>query len=107
MTAGHDILAARVFQNPTWIRDAPCAGQGALFYPEQHGNGTRKLTVAGKELWAGCPHRIRCLEYAIDTVELHGIWGGTTPQERRVITRNRRDMGWTTGRHRQIARGVA
>lgn len=106
MTADNP-LSFRVFQNPAWMRTAPCAGKTDLFYPQQHGNGDRATATAAREICAACPHRVKCLEFAIDNAELHGVWGGTTPQERRVIARNRRAMGWTTGRYRQIARGAA
>ena len=106
MTPG-EILSARIFQNPPWMRGAPCKGHTDLFYPTQHGVGASRQATAARDICATCPHRVKCLEFAIDNNELHGVWGGTTPQERRVIARNRRDMGWTTGRYRQAARGVA
>lgn len=28
-------------------------------------------------------HRVRCLEYAIDNGEAHGVWGGKSVSERR------------------------
>ena len=38
-----------------------------------------------------CPVQGECLAYAIDTGQLHGVWGGTPQQElRRLITRDRR-----------------
>jgi hypothetical protein len=38
-----------------------------------------------------CPVQGECLAYAIDTGQLHGVWGGTPHQElRRLITRDRR-----------------
>jgi WhiB family redox-sensing transcriptional regulator len=29
-----------------------------------------------------CPVKVRCLQYAVDNNEQHGIWGGTTPEHR-------------------------
>lgn len=39
----------------------------------------------------GCPVRNECLDYALTAEHgLYGMWGGTTPKERRVIRRRRR-----------------
>jgi WhiB family redox-sensing transcriptional regulator len=38
---------------------------------------------------AGCPVRERCLDYAIEHVEI-GVWGGTSERERRGMRRTRR-----------------
>jgi WhiB family redox-sensing transcriptional regulator len=32
-----------------------------------------------------CPARTPCLDYAVAAGESHGIWGGTTPTERRPL----------------------
>jgi hypothetical protein len=36
-----------------------------------------------------CPVRVECLEYALQDGDCfdHGIWGGTTPRERRKLFR--------------------
>jgi WhiB family redox-sensing transcriptional regulator len=36
-----------------------------------------------------CPVRVECLEYALATRQEDGVWGGTTPWERRSIRRRR------------------
>ncbi|TMK81786.1 MAG: WhiB family transcriptional regulator, partial [Actinobacteria bacterium] len=36
---------------------------------------------------ATCPVRAQCLDYAIRNRETYGIWGGTTPDQRRRIRR--------------------
>jgi len=99
-----DSIISRLYVNPEWMRGAPCAGMTDVFYPEQHGNGERAQGEQARAICAECPHRVRCLELALDNGELHGFWGGTSPNERRVIARNRRNMGWTTGRLRNIVR---
>lgn len=37
-----------------------------------------------------CPVRVPCLEYALSIHEEEGIWGGTTPTDRRLMVRVRR-----------------
>lgn len=32
-----------------------------------------------------CPVRVECLAYAVAAVERQGVWGGSTPEERRVL----------------------
>lgn len=38
-----------------------------------------------KALCLGCPAKARCLTDALARGEEHGVWGGTTPTERRRI----------------------
>ena len=59
---------------------------GDLWYPEL-GEGSVKYA---KAICARCPVQQRCLEYALDRGETFGVWGGTTPQERKDLVRQRR-----------------
>jgi WhiB family redox-sensing transcriptional regulator len=34
---------------------------------------------------ARCRFTARCLQLALDTGEIHGVWGGTTEKERRKM----------------------
>lgn len=94
----------RLFRRADWMTDAPCAGRTDIYYPIQHGNGERDAIQQAKAICNECPNRIRCLEYAIDNGEDHGIWGGYSVRQRRRIAADRRAMGWTTGRYRNIPR---
>jgi WhiB family redox-sensing transcriptional regulator len=40
-----------------------------------------------------CPVAIECLRTALDLGEHHGIWGGTTPDQRKNIMRRARRTG--------------
>lgn len=42
-----------------------------------------------KAVCTGCLVRTECLAYALDTRVDHGIWGGMTERERRVLLRRR------------------
>lgn len=53
-----------------------------LFFPE--GNAS---SVAAKRICGDCPVRIRCLRYALDHDEQHGVWGGLSAHERRQLKR--------------------
>lgn len=39
-----------------------------------------------KAICAGCPVRKECLDYALENEMEYGIWGGTSPTERRRMT---------------------
>ena len=46
-----------------------------------------------RQVCGQCTVRVECLDYALDTNQDSGIWGGLSEEERRVIRRQRR------GRH--------
>jgi len=78
--------AARLANADTdWQADAKCAGMPAdLFFPEQ---GSHTASSAGKKVCKTCPVTAACLEYAVVTRQLVGIWGGLTEEERRRMRR--------------------
>jgi WhiB family redox-sensing transcriptional regulator len=55
-----------------------------VFFPERG-----QSVTAAKTVCARCPVRAACLDYAMSINERHGIWGGTTEKERRVLRRQR------------------
>lgn len=42
-----------------------------------------------KSVCADCVVRVECLEYALETRQLNGVWGGATERERRRLNRQR------------------
>jgi WhiB family transcriptional regulator, redox-sensing transcriptional regulator len=72
-----------------WQRLAACKGPNAeLFFPPTAPE--RKEERAARErdakaICATCAVCPACLQYALRIREAHGIWGGTTELERRVI----------------------
>lgn len=61
-----------------------------LFYPSERIGSVAKV----KGICRGCPVRVDCLNYALARmtdldVGSHGIWGGTTVNERWSILRRR------------------
>lgn len=66
---------------PEWYASAVCAQTDPeVFYPEKGGS-----PLVAKKVCAVCPVRAECLEWALDTMEVWGTWGGTTPMERRKL----------------------
>lgn len=85
-----EIKHAPVFEPNTasWRDDALCSeiGDDTLWYP-----GTGDAGAAGKArgICNNCAVMPECLEYALEHNEKWGIWGGSTPGERRKIIRKR------------------
>lgn len=67
----------------TWRTKAACLGRDPeLFFPTAAEDPTPGLAVC-----AGCPVQGPCLATALDAGECDGVWGATTPDERRVMLR--------------------
>lgn len=67
-----------------WRRQALCAchpDKGAWF--AEDGATARRA----KAVCRACPVQAECLRYALSCGPLDGIWGGTTPYERRRLRR--------------------
>lgn len=68
-------------RRPAWQRQAACRSvDPAIFYPT-----TGQGSAAAKAVCAACPVRSPCLEAALARPEDDGIWGGTTPRQRRQM----------------------
>ena len=64
---------------PAWTRDALC-----IEHPELNWFPELGETPAGtKAVCARCAVRDECLAYALAHKIQHGVWGGTSPNERR------------------------
>ena len=63
-----------------------------LFFPiVPTGPGMQQVSQA-KAICARCQVRAECLSFAIETVQDHGVWGGTSEEERRAMRRARNRM---------------
>lgn len=74
----------------TWRTDAACRSTDPdLFFPV----GTTGLAIehiaAAKAVCATCSVQTACLEFAIETNQDSGVWGGTSEEERRSLRRQR------------------
>jgi len=79
-----DMLAE--VERPAWMQQAACAGATDLFFP---GIGDSFSARRARRICDVCCVRLQCLEYAVDHRIAFGVWGGTTPKERRAIVRLR------------------
>lgn len=75
--------------NTDWIKDAPCAQLTITddsdapriidFFSEDPDEVDRAKAVC-----ITCPFRLKCLQYAYDSKERWGVWGGSTQEELRT-----------------------
>jgi WhiB family transcriptional regulator, redox-sensing transcriptional regulator len=78
----------------SWWDLAACrSADPELFFPISITGAGRAEVTRAKALCARCPIREQCLDYALDSHQVYGVWGGTSEEERRVIAgRRRRDL---------------
>jgi hypothetical protein len=69
----------------SWREEALCRDLPEVdFFPTPEDTAAIKLA---QEVCAACPVARECLEYAIETRQIEGIWGGHTPKERIKVRR--------------------
>ena len=79
-----------VEQSYHWQSDAACRkADPNLFFGPQHEPREVKAAreIKAKAICATCPVRAQCLEFAIETNEPFGVWGGLNELERRRLAR--------------------
>ena len=77
-----------------WMEQAECLDAPAhIFFFEDEPAFSRVQVRRARALCDVCPVKVRCLEMALANREMFGVWGGTTPLERRQILRQRRKDG--------------
>ena len=79
-----------------WRASSAClAADPELFFPIAEGPAADGQASSALLVCAGCAVRQQCLDFAMATGEAHGIWGGTTADERnrarRRAMRRRKD----------------
>jgi WhiB family redox-sensing transcriptional regulator len=73
-------------QASAWRFHARCADQDPdLFFPVGSSGPALRQTLRAKAVCAQCPVRSECLEWALDTGQPHGVWGGLDEQERESL----------------------
>ena len=77
-------MAITTQADPTtaWLAEAACRGLNpSLFYPDK---GVDR-TPAAIAVCRSCPVQAQCLDHAIEHREIRGVWGATTPNQRRRL----------------------
>jgi WhiB family transcriptional regulator, redox-sensing transcriptional regulator len=84
---GHRRLLPRSLERD-WQLRARCRGLATeLFFASEQDKGARQAEreQLAKAVCRSCPVRRHCLAHALKTNEAYGIWGATTPTERRRL----------------------
>ena len=69
-----------------WRAQAACSGYpDTLFFPL--GEADEDQINMALEIYSGCKVSSECLDYALESNQRSGIWGGTTEKERRSLRR--------------------
>lgn len=73
-----------------WREFAACLNTDPdLFFPIGTSGPALEQIERAKEVCRTCMVQTICLEYALETNQEHGIWGGTSEEERRQLRRQR------------------
>src|SRR5215831_11880273 len=74
-----------------WRARAACAtADPDLFFPISPGELSRRQERRAKAFCAICHVRTECLAFALETRQVHGVWGGLGENERIRLMRRRR-----------------
>jgi WhiB family redox-sensing transcriptional regulator len=78
-----------VGNNTAWRAQARCLGSDPdLFFPLGGTGEPLAQAETAKRICQECEVRNVCLQYALETNQVTGVWGGTTEEERRSVRRN-------------------
>jgi WhiB family transcriptional regulator, redox-sensing transcriptional regulator len=74
---------------PNWRASGACLhADPDLFFPISSAGRALSQIAEAKAICARCPVVRECLEFAQANAPIHGIWGGTTPEERQQARRD-------------------
>lgn len=87
----------RIEPLPAWRRKAACLDEDPeLFFPNGNTGAALAQTEEAKAVCRRCPVIHECLEWSLQTVQQHGVWGGMSEEERRNLKRSRQRRRKTT-----------
>ena len=61
-----------------------------LFFPIGNTGSALDAISLAKNVCSRCPSKDECLEYALESNQDNGVWGGRSEEERRLIRKQRR-----------------
>lgn len=72
----------------SWMSRGACQGEDPeLFFPISVTGAALSQVSAAREVCGRCTVQVACLAYGVENRQ-DGIWGGTTPDERRALLRS-------------------
>lgn len=78
-------MAAIAAYSEFWDLAACQSADPDIFFPVSDAGPGQAEIARAKAVCTGCQVRARCLEYALVTRQAHGVWGGTSEGERRLM----------------------
>ncbi|MFJ3213833.1 WhiB family transcriptional regulator [Streptomyces flaveolus] len=74
--------------NPNWRARAACRTEDPdLFFPVGNTGPALYQIEEAKAVCRRCPVMERCLQWALDSGQEHGVWGGLSEDDRRRLKR--------------------
>ena len=69
-----------------WSNRAAClSAEPEQFFPVGAAAAATWETAAAKQVCAGCDVLVECRDYALETRQPFGVWGGLDEQERKAL----------------------
>lgn len=81
-----------IFSHWEWQEEGACIDiETNTFFLEHNLRGKEKLKKEKEavSICNTCPVKMKCLEHALNTPEIYGVWGGMTEEERHALMRKR------------------
>lgn len=74
------------YADEDWRSQSAClTADPELFFPLSSVGPSLEQLSEAKMICGKCPVREECLEFALSTHQVHGVWGGTSEDERRKL----------------------
>ena len=73
---------ARLIEGSWWMRAACQSADPDLFFPVSSTGKSLEQAAEAKAVCGRCLVRRQCLAFALQTRQMHGVWGGMTEEER-------------------------
>ena len=79
---------AELTRRPSWHAEAACRGMGSATFVLGRG-ANESIMARARAICSTCTVTDQCLDFAMADMDLVGIWGGTTAQQRRAMRAGR------------------
>ncbi len=74
---------SKAVHDAEWLDAGACRSEDPeLFFPITSSGPSAQQIAAAKEVCASCGVQRQCLHYALESHQSHGVWGGTSEEER-------------------------
>ena len=83
-----------------WRHRGACVGEDPeLFFPTGTSGPALLQIEEAKQVCRSCDVRERCLGWALEAGQDHGVWGGMSEDERRALKRRTKRLGAAASRY--------